>query len=478
MNTINRAELAAIDVALKTALENTVAEPDVHIATDSLASIYQVRRANTRPQDIREHRHLNIINSIADAIGSHTGVVHLWKVRSHIGIVGNEIADETAVAVSRGAADKKEISHYSTPSNNRSDMYWLYEEVEIEPDNGPTTAHVQAEAQHVFTPLPNLADALKARTHKLRKLGSSKQDTIYFKAWKDARPTLDDKHSHLFMTNNSVKGRQRKLALQYRYGLLPTNKLLHRYKKVPTHHCPLCGQDDGGHHAVSGCRQLSEPVTLRHNTAASTIVEAINAGTKGGQLIAADVGINKRRRLKGLPQLNVHRGVPAEVLPPAMPARVKDHLKTHSIPDALLYNYDRKKRQRQYTVVEVKYCRDTRPEDQEARAAQQHAELVATLREYDPSAVVKQCNLMLGVSGAMPTSTIRHLREDLGVEGTALDSLLKQLHLTAIEHLEKIWRYRRAKINNRLGQKRTTAAGHKRGQPTDAPAHRKTLKKK
>jgi ribonuclease HI len=478
VNTINRAELAAIDIALQTALADAAAEPNIHIATDSLASIYQVRKANTRPQDLREHRHLNIINKIAKAIESHTGVVHLWKVRSHIGIVGNEIADETAVAVSNGVVAEDETSSYLTPSNNRSDMYWLYEQAEAKPKKGTPAGIAQAEPEHVFTPLSNITDALKAHTHKLRKLGSSNQDTIYFKSWTAARPTMDQKHSHLFMTSTTVKSRQRKLAIQYRYGLLPTNKLLHRYKKAPSNKCPLCGLDDGGHHAVSGCRQLSEPVTLRHNTAASAIVEAINAGTKGGLLISADVGVNKRRRAKGLPQLDIHRGVPESVLPPGMPTGVKAHLKTQSVPDALLYEYDKKRRRRQYTIVEVKYCRDTRPADQEARAAQQHAELLTTIREYDPDAKVAQCNLMLGVGGAIPTSTVTHLREDLGVEGAKLEALTKQLHFTAIEHLERIWICRRAKIKNRLGQTKKPAIGSKRGKHTAIPAHRTTLKKK
>lgn len=280
------------------------------------------------------------------------------------------------------------------------------------------------------------------------------------------------------MTSTTVKSRQRKLAIQYRYGLLPTNKLLHRYKKAPSNQCPLCGLDDGGHHAVSGCRQLSEPVTLRHNTAASAIVEAINAGTKGGQLVSADVGVNKRRRAKGIPQLDIQRGVPESVLPPGMPAGVKAHLKTQSVPDALLYGYDKKRRRRQYTIVEVKYCRDTRPADQEARAEQQHAKLLTAIRDYDPDAKVAQCNLMLGVGGAIPTSTVTHLRDDLGVEGARLTALLKQLHLTAIEHLEKIWKCRRAKIKNRLGQTKTPTTGSKRDKHTAFPAHRTTLKKK
>ena len=107
-----------------------------------------------------------------------------------------------------------------------------------------------------------------------------------------------------------------------------------------------------------------------------------------------------------------------------MPAEVKESIRTTSIPDALLYTFNRKKRCREYTLVELKYCRDARPEDQEARAEQQHLQIVQALKTHDTTATVKHCKLMLGVSGAIYQSTIQHLKEDLGIEGSALDNLL------------------------------------------------------
>jgi hypothetical protein len=55
----------------------------------------------------------------------------------------------------------------------------------------------------------------------------------------------------MFMTSSKVTPAQRKRVLQYRYGLLPTNKLLYRYKRVTSTACPLCSGEDGGHHAVT-----------------------------------------------------------------------------------------------------------------------------------------------------------------------------------------------------------------------------------
>jgi ribonuclease HI len=67
VDSINRAELAAISVALDEAaasLTDAKTERVVNIATDSLGSIRQVFKANTRPQDLQEHRHLSLITSI------------------------------------------------------------------------------------------------------------------------------------------------------------------------------------------------------------------------------------------------------------------------------------------------------------------------------------------------------------------------------------------------------------------------------
>jgi hypothetical protein len=51
-------------------------------------------------------------------------------VKSHVGIVGNEMADATAVAVSKGlnAADHEDFHEYKRASNNRDDKYWLHTE--------------------------------------------------------------------------------------------------------------------------------------------------------------------------------------------------------------------------------------------------------------------------------------------------------------------------------------------------------------
>ncbi|KAJ9513531.1 hypothetical protein QJQ45_006180 [Haematococcus lacustris] len=87
-NTINRAELAAIHAAIKSGA--------THIATDSLCSIYQIRRALANPMSIRTHHHRDILADIATLIMNSRDTIHLRKVRAHSGIIGNEAADTLA----------------------------------------------------------------------------------------------------------------------------------------------------------------------------------------------------------------------------------------------------------------------------------------------------------------------------------------------------------------------------------------------
>jgi hypothetical protein len=193
-------------------------------------------------------------------------------------------------------------------------MYWLYTEVEME--NTAAEAMVAAAtmvgvevdmpANIALVPEPYLKDSLKARIQNICKLGRSRTKTVYFASWERMKDKIDHQYSHLFMTSTTVSNYLKKLVLQYRYGLLPTYKVLKRYKKSDSSICPLCGHEDGGHHAMSGCSKLLKKAALRHNNAGILIVEAIYTGEHGQKLIAADVRLNKRRRAKGQHELDMH----------------------------------------------------------------------------------------------------------------------------------------------------------------------------
>jgi hypothetical protein len=138
--------------------------------------------------------------------------------------------------------------------------------------------------------------------------------------------------------------------------------------------------------------------------------------------------------------------------------------------------WDHKNRRRAYTVVEIKYCRDTKPEDQEARAVKQHEKLVSTLKKYDKNARVKHCTLLLGVGGTIYKEFGQTLSNDLGVRGRPLETLLRKLHFKSVQAVGEMWKHRRALLHNKLGSKKGRTTGTKRANPTSAPQHRTTKK--
>jgi hypothetical protein len=309
----------------------------------------------------------------------------------------------------------------------------------------------QAEPTTVYTAIPNMAESLKSIMHHRRKTGMSDISTTYYSSWQSKLNVIDEAHSHMFMTSSKVTPTQRKRVLQYRYGLLPTNKLLYRYQKVNSTACPLCGGEDGGHHAVSSCPALSKAVTLRHNDAGTAILKAIHQGCKGRLLLTSDVGWRKRHDKETespLPQAATTRHIQVNHLPDSIPIHIKDALTRCSIPDAVLYDYDFERDVHHYILVEVKYCRDTDPAQQRERASQQHQVLRETIQKYAPQATVDQVTLMLGVSGAIYNSTIEALKDKLGVTQPRLNTLLKKLHHMAVASLTRIWDQRWAMINH------------------------------
>jgi ribonuclease HI len=95
-NTITRAELTAILVALQ---QREFYFSDESIATDSQASLYMIDKQLHEPQKHEECKHWKLLAAIVDLLlvrakkGCHTTFA---KVKSHIGIRGNEIADQLA----------------------------------------------------------------------------------------------------------------------------------------------------------------------------------------------------------------------------------------------------------------------------------------------------------------------------------------------------------------------------------------------
>jgi ribonuclease HI len=259
---INEAELAAIYEA--------VLQGATEIATDSLTSMQQINKQIHRPQDHKYHTHRALLEEIAKAIAAAS---HLVKVKSHIGIVGNEVADELAKEAAThqrlepelDTMDEEDegegVKQYVRPGSGRTNMYWP---VEIRYRNGPEGGGASPDTEPRKRTLNNLATDLKQVVHKMCRLGAANRNTIYFSSWQQTEMDRDVSSYHMMHTDQ-LSFAERATALRYRTGTMYTAKQRYRFNLAPSSDCVLCGQPDGGHHTCSGCPSLSKCYTHRHN---------------------------------------------------------------------------------------------------------------------------------------------------------------------------------------------------------------------
>src|SRR3569833_2128987 len=175
------------------------------------------------PNALYEHKHrellLDIVQQIQNSAFPH---IYMYKVKSHIGIVGNEYADKLAKkAAIEGCTNCINIG--DNPYNNR---YWMYHE-----------------GDNSIKCLGDMGHSLKKVLHPQHKLGNSNQASIYFQSWRKLCnnatglpwQTPDGATSNGFMSSDKVSAKERKHTLQYRTGTLPNNKFLYRCKL--SRHC-------------------------------------------------------------------------------------------------------------------------------------------------------------------------------------------------------------------------------------------------
>jgi ribonuclease HI len=439
-NTINRAELVGILTALQQGMTK--------VLTDSACSIYQIHKHLTRPQDHHQHQHRTLLGEIVHIIRDSPTAVYIGKVKSHIGVVGNEIADEIAVAVAKGqegeVEDMEGVTEYGKDSNDRDSMYWPAEVKQLyRTETDDITGEIRkVPSRKKYRPLQDLKADTHAASKKKRKLGQANRDTIRFEAW-DRQAAIRHPATHHFVEAIQVKRKAKLTAMKYRTGCLFNRKLAYMFKMAQTPKCILCGHVDGGHHIASGCPKHLKMYTDRHNKAVRLIIKAICQGRKGGYLVMADAGRKEKCQEDGIPHLP--RTIPRDALPEAIPEEVKRVITTHKRPDAFLHRpvQTGKVRYSEYIILEVKYCRDTDPHPQLERAEQQHKELANAIQAAEPTACVKYLPVLLGVAGTVYTiHTTDHL-EQVGIVGAALKRLVNSLNEHAVKSLHWIYTAKR-----------------------------------
>ena len=261
-------------VALTKAGKSSHSHTNMTILTDSLTSLHLIRKAMRSPMQIAGHKHEDLLDAIVDALIHRSDAqlsTHIGKVRAHIGIHGNEMADQGAnQACDNNAMHAAHVDVGSDPYGNR---YWpTYTETT------GTAPNITNRARYV----QNLHADLKRKVHEYCKLGFSKSSS-YFGYWTNVNKAAHRQLSNAFWTLKTIPLSAKRYILQYRGGVLYNEKLAVRYGRQSNGLCPMCHLPDSAGHMLGSCmhRHAKGMIIKRHNQATWEVHNAITTGEKG-----------------------------------------------------------------------------------------------------------------------------------------------------------------------------------------------------
>ncbi|KAJ9523746.1 hypothetical protein QJQ45_019942, partial [Haematococcus lacustris] len=385
-NTINKAELTAIHAALTAGAKR--------IATDSLCSIYQIRRALANPMSLITHRHNDILTAIATLIIDSPVTIHFYKHAA----LHPELANTPAYR----------------PTTRTETNTWLNNEAD-----GNTPA-----------PLPDCRHSVRAHMHRRHSLGLANQDSIYYQMSQEITKAAAKGAGERVMTDTNISIPAQRTALLYRTGGLYNQKLAMRWKRATDDRCPLCGEADSATHLLSGCSETLPMVQERHNGAGRLIAKAISKGTLGGYISFADTGSWEKGAKDNLdlPNDTLHTTLRALGLKTAT-------TKNTTRPDTLMViptmkTGKRGKAIKRVIIIEIKYCSDSRWTDQLDKALTQHTHLAQTIRKEDH--MVEIVPILLGIGGITAQQQLSMDQQEL--QGARLQLTVHQQQLQDAQH--------------------------------------------
>jgi ribonuclease HI len=437
-NTITRAELVAIYKFLVWARGT---HEHLGVATDSAAAIHLISKVVREPHHFYMHKHRGILWRIMSEIKDRTVPLHIYKVKSHSGIVGNELAD---IAARRGAVleGKEMVEEGATPHLEDEFPYWM----RYTPTGEDTGLAPQV--------VGDFGRQLAKLCHEECRLGGANLESKYYQAMKGAEPGILLDVSNRWRAAQDVPPARRRIAMAYHSGMLHCQAVVYREGRSDSPNCLLCGQYDSRQHAVSGCPMVRDAVTERHHGAVRMIAKEVMKGRHGAGMVMMDAGRLEKRRRDGV---ELATSIPDWMFPAEMPQEERNRLKRTLKPDILLYTKDGDGQEqagatRQGIVarlVEVKYCKDTDRTGQEERAENQHEELKGIL--VNAGYTVQQHTILLGVGGTIYKETPGDL-EALGLKKPRARRLMERLSSYALEKMQAIVHMRRAKETEVLKQ--------------------------
>ena len=438
--------------------------------TDILTLIHMLRTTLHTPTRHRVHKHKHMLRRIVNAMLSRAGTTSLYKVRAHVGVAGNELADTAAriAAEAQGADDTEDaavelqgalpgghtsLTQHADAAASRPGIAASWLRYPVSKPGGDEGAAPDLwnfdELKHQVARWiqPILSAALltrhTARSAACKRLHDQRTDLAQLpgssfdtpalagrdpQAWSAPGPyTLDSSPAPLVGITSTLPWHHVSLAMQLRWGQLFTRARAHRL--YPTKHpdptCGLC-QDRPPEtipHCFGAC---AHPVIhglrcKRHGALVKCLVDTIAAGGLGDRLLYHDSELGDRtaRNLPGfLPRHQGHTTPDIIFLPAMEPNRAHTISLSQLTPE-----------ERVLVCVEVTHAADTRLSAAVADKLEQHSSWMHYLVQQGWQVT---CFPVAVSHSGLVTSTARAALERCGVEPRQAATAVRRLVRSAL----------------------------------------------
>ena len=415
--------------------------------------MYIIGNALQEPRRCLESPHMILIQKISGIMlqRSEQGLnTNLIKVKSHIGIEGNKIADKLA-NVARDPAECQ--LHISDGSHAFEHRKWLCTLKSVQDADGVERRTWRAAA--------NLHSCI--RNHVAKKFAKGLTPPgQYYSFWQAVKPVLHPS-SFAFWHNSSLPFWAKVNLLKARWGQLWNKNMAYRQKMryragegVATNaNCPLCGSHDGISHVLGSCTHpmMKAMFIERHSIAARMVLKLLLEGSHGNCYNMADIG--SATRLGDLGALDarlpdwlisdsewVCEGLSREALrpdilittaQPPLPSQQNMHMHESGL-------VCRASAGKTVWIVEVEYCAATLYHDKLLEKQQQHERLPQILQSK--GFTVHVLPVLLGNTGEIFKSTLSNIRLT-GADADRISKLASRLSTHAQKSMQSIIQSRR-----------------------------------